>query len=51
MVDALRLRLAANPWLFPPVVVREGKRLLAYDGILPGDQVLYPGVKRTELLA
>lgn len=43
-VGALRQKLAANPWLFPPVVVREGVHRLAYDGIQPGDDVLYPGV-------
>lgn len=49
-VGALRQKLAANPWLFPPVVVREGERRLAYDGIQPGDQVLYPGVLREEVM-
>ena len=43
-VHVLREKLAANPWLFPPVVLRNGERLLAYDGIQQGDQVLYAGV-------
>ncbi len=49
-VRVLRQKLAANPWLFPPVVLREGKRLLAYDSIESSDQVLYPGVRRSELV-
>jgi hypothetical protein len=49
-VRVLRQKLAANPWLFPPVVLREGKRKLAYDGIESSDKVLYPGVLRSELL-
>jgi hypothetical protein len=41
--------LAANPWRWPPVVVREGQQLNAWDGILPGDQVLSPGLLRAEI--
>ena len=48
-VQALRLKLAANPWLYPPVVIREGRRCLAYDGIHPADELLYPGLKRSEV--
>ena len=49
-VKVLRQKLTDNPWLFPPVVLREGKHMLAYDGIEPGDRVLYPGVQRSEIL-
>lgn len=45
----LRQRLAENPWLFPPVVIRGGVQMNAFDGILPGDQVLYPGLKRADI--
>jgi hypothetical protein len=41
--------LAANPWRFPPVVVREGQQINAWDGILPTDQVLSPGLLRAEI--
>ena len=41
--------LAANPWRFPPVVVRAGEQINAWDGIIPGDKVLYPGVLRDEI--
>jgi hypothetical protein len=41
--------LAANPWRFPPVVVRDGKQINAWDGILPTDQVLSPGLLRAEI--
>ncbi len=50
LVRVLRQKLAANPWLFPPVVIRQGARLLAYDGVEPGDQVLYPGLLREEVI-
>ena len=33
-----------SPWRFPPVVVRAGVQLNAWDGIQPGDSVLYAGV-------
>ena len=42
--------MAANPWRFPPVVMREGKQLNAWDGILSTDKVLYPGLLRTDLV-
>lgn len=41
--------LAANPWRFPPVVVRAGEQINAWDGIIPGDNVLYPGLLRAEI--
>ncbi len=49
-VSVLKQNFAANPWHFPPVVMREGVRVLAYDGILEGDVVLYPGVLRADLV-
>ncbi len=49
-VRTLRQKLAANPWLFPPVVIRKGAQLYAYDGIEPGDQVLYAGVLRQDVI-
>ena len=42
--------LAANPWRFPPVVVRAGEQINAWDGILPGDSVLYPGLLRADII-
>ena len=45
-VQVLKRKAAANPWLFPPVVIRAGVRMLSYDGILDGDRVLYAGVLR-----
>jgi len=50
-VSVLKQNFAANPWLFTPVVMREGVRVLAYDGILEGDVVLYPGVLRADLVS
>ncbi len=41
--------LAANPWRFPPVVVRNGEQINAWDGILPTDQVLSPGLLRADI--
>lgn len=44
-------RLAAvNPWRYPPVVVRGGQQVNAWDGIQPSDTVLYPGLRRDEIL-
>ena len=40
---------AANPWRFPPVVVRAGEQINAWDGIISGDRVLYPGLLRAEI--
>lgn len=42
--------LAMNPWRFPPVVIRAGQQINAWDGILPTDEVLYPGVLRADLV-
>jgi hypothetical protein len=50
-VQVLRQKLAENPWLFPPVVIRNGAQILAHDGILDGDTVLYPGVLRAEIVS
>jgi hypothetical protein len=50
MGEILAVKFAANPWLFPPVVIRDGKQLNAYDGVLDGDTVLYPGVRRSEIV-
>ncbi|HOD05037.1 MAG TPA: hypothetical protein PKH92_08340 [Anaerolineaceae bacterium] len=47
-VQILKQKFADNPWLFPPVVVRDGKQMAAYDGILPGDRVLSPGLLRAD---
>jgi hypothetical protein len=41
---------AANPWRFLPVVVRAGEQINAWDGILPGDSVLYPGLLRADII-
>lgn len=43
--------LKANPWLFPPVVIRAGEQIKAWDGILPGDIVLYEGVLRADVVS
>jgi hypothetical protein len=47
----LKQKFTANPWHFPPVVMREGMRVLAYDGIQEGDVVLYPGVLRAKIVS
>ena len=33
-----------SPWRFPPVVVRAGVQINAWNGTQPGDSVLYAGV-------
>lgn len=48
MGQHLAQKFKENPWLFPPVVVRDGHQVNAYGGILPSDQVLYPGVLRAD---
>jgi len=48
--ELARKDLAANPWRFPPVVVREGRQLNAWDGILENDIILYAGVLRADLI-
>jgi hypothetical protein len=50
MGQVLASKFAQNPWLFPPLVVREGKQTLVWDGIQDGDQVLYPGIRRSEMI-
>ncbi len=50
MGQALADKFAANPWLFPPVVMREGQRVVAWDGIIQNDQVLYAGLRRSEIV-
>jgi hypothetical protein len=42
--------LDANPWLFPPVVIRNARQQNAWDGIQPGDTVMYQGVLRENAL-
>ena len=42
---------AANPWRFPPVVIRAGEQINAWDGIQPGDSVLYPGLLRADIIS
>jgi hypothetical protein len=48
--ELARTDLAANPWRFPPVVVRGNQQLYAWDGIIENDVVLYPGVLRADLI-
>ncbi|MEW5869095.1 MAG: hypothetical protein AB1894_07465 [Chloroflexota bacterium] len=43
-------KFACNPWLFPPVVLRDGQQCFAWDGIQDGDQMLYPGIRRSEII-
>ena len=50
-VQVLKQKLTANPWLFPPVVIREGVQILAYDDRREGDALLYPGVLRAEIIS
>ncbi len=47
---ALAEKFACNPWLFPPVVLRDGQQCFAWDGIQDGDQMLYPGIRRSEVI-
>ena len=37
-------KFARTPWLFPPVVLREGQQCFAWDGI-------QPGIRRSEVIA
>ena len=48
--ELARTDLAVNPWRFPPVVVREGRQLNAWEGIIENDVVLYAGVLRADLI-
>ena len=50
----LKLVLQAHPpspWHFPPVVVREGIQVNAWNGTQPGDSVLYSGVLEKDVTA
>jgi hypothetical protein len=38
-----------SPWRFPPVVVRNGIQINAWDGANSSDRVLYPGVLEKEV--
>jgi hypothetical protein len=33
-----------SPWRFPPVVIRDGVQMNAWNGPMPNDRVLYAGV-------
>ena len=48
--ELARTDLAANPWRFPPVVVRGNQQMYAWDGIIENDVVLYAGVLRADLI-
>jgi len=48
--EALKVKFRSQPWLFPPVVIRQGQRMNAWDGVLIGDDVLDPGLLRSEIL-
>jgi hypothetical protein len=48
--ELTRADLAANPWRFPPVVVRGNQQMYAWNGIIENDVVLYPGVLRADLI-
>ena len=45
----LKKALGENPWYFPPVVIRDGEQIRAWDGIQGTDEVLYQGVLRSEI--
>jgi hypothetical protein len=51
MGHALAEKMRRNPWLFPPVVRREGRQVSAWNGVLESDLVLYPGVLRREVIS
>ena len=42
--------MAGVALLFPPVVLRKGQQWFAWDGIQDGDQMLYPGIRREEIV-
>jgi len=49
--ELIKRYAAINPWRFPPVVIRDGHgQISAWDGVRPNDQVLYPGLRRAEIL-
>jgi hypothetical protein len=50
-LQLVRLAHPPSPWRFPPVVVRGGSQLNAWNGAKPGDQVLYAGVLEADLQA
>jgi len=47
--DILRENFRVQPWLFPPAVIRNGQYMKAWDGIQPGDKVLYEGLRRMDV--
>lgn len=47
--QVLAEKFAANPWLFPPVVVRDGQQINAWDGVRPEDRVLAAGLLRADV--
>ena len=51
MGQVLADKFAQNPWLFPPLVLREGKQSFVWDGIQDGDQVLYPGIRHSDTIS
>jgi len=49
--ELIKRYAAINPWRFPPVVIRGDQgQIHAWDGIRPSDAVLYPGLRRDEIL-
>ena len=40
-----------SPWRFPPVVMRDGLQVNAWEGARAGDSVLYPGVLEKDVTA
>jgi hypothetical protein len=46
----LQEAMQANPWRFPPRVIRGGEQIYAWDGIQQGDEVLYAGLLRADLV-
>jgi hypothetical protein len=42
--------MQANPWRFPPCVIRDGAQIYAWDGVQQGDEVLYAGLLRADLI-
>lgn len=47
--EIIKQYAAINPWRFPPVVVRDGRQINAWDGIRLSDVVLYQGLRRDEI--
>jgi hypothetical protein len=46
----LQEAMQANPWRFPPAVIRDGAQTYAWDGIQQADEVLYAGLLRADLI-